>query len=97
MVDNACGFTPEESARVDAERKAEIDGDTKRLLDVAAASLWWWRQNRPVGWALKRHQREYGVNCKGEAERTLAQACALLSLAGWPIRNPNIKPPKSAI
>src|SRR5579859_839634 len=92
MVDRACGFTPEEAARVDAERKASQDADTERLLAVAEAALWWWSCNKPVGWTLAKHRRNPTVNCAYDSQAQLARAAAALSIAGWPIRKPKNAP-----
>lgn len=99
MVDQACGVTAEDRARWEVERpkreaeqKAAQDAATQRLLNAADAALWWWRMHRPVGWKLHQHQRNPIVNCKGDEEKLLAEACAILSLEGWPIRKPGTPP-----
>lgn len=46
---------------------------TSALLNAARV---WWKGNRPAGWSLEAHLDNPAVNCRGEAERALAELVA---------------------
>lgn len=75
----------ENASKPDLSHKAKphsLEKQRELAKELHGAALAWWENHRPVGWSLRQHLDNPGVNCVGEQERSLAQAVAAAAESG---------------